>query len=83
MATTKDGRFAFSGFASIGGSTYGYDSAYNRTKHFIIPTGRCIVRRRKAEYKILIGNNKYDEDGKNPHAGEHIWLEVKTRRGRT
>lgn len=77
------GRFAFVGFANIWrGHWYEqYDQQYNQVKSFFM-TDRPVYRPdQKVSFKMWVGNNKYDEEGKNPHAGALATVEVTNPRG--
>ncbi len=85
IATTKDGRFSFSGFNYVWRGQYydQYDQQYNQTKSYIM-TDRPVYRpEQKISFKMWVGNNKYDQDGKNPHAGEAATMMVNNPRGET
>ncbi len=82
-ATTKDGRFAFQGFASIWYSSYSdpYDYQYNQTKAFVM-TDRPVYRPgQTVKWKMWIGHNKYDQDGKSPFAGQTTSVELRSPKG--
>jgi uncharacterized protein YfaS (alpha-2-macroglobulin family) len=79
----EGGRFAFMGFAGVWGAQISdaYDSQYNQLKAFIM-TDRPVYRPgQKVQFKMWVGNNKYDQDGPNPHAGEAAAMEVRNPRG--
>jgi len=85
-ATTKDGRFAYLGWEQNvwRQEMYDpYDREYNQVKAFVM-TDRPVYRPEQTIHlKMWVGNNKYDEDGKNPHANEAISILVTNPRGET
>ncbi|MCL2647521.1 MAG: MG2 domain-containing protein [Phycisphaerales bacterium] len=84
IATTKGqdnmpARLAFSGLSYIWFPSYenAYDWQYNRTKAFFM-TDRPVYRPgQKVEWKVWIGNNQYDQDGKSPYAGRTTSVEIR------
>ena len=84
-ATTKEGRFAYTGFSNIWYQGYQdyYDQQYNQTKAFFM-TDRPVYRPgQKVQWKVWVGHNKYDQDGKSPFAGKTVTVEIRSPRGDT
>ncbi|MDR1383719.1 MAG: alpha-2-macroglobulin [Planctomycetaceae bacterium] len=79
-ATTKDGRFAFSGFNGIWYSRFS-DQEYNQTKAFFISDRPVYRPGDQVEYKFWIGTAKYDQPYDLPLAGQKILLEIISPRG--
>ncbi|HVT79520.1 MAG TPA: alpha-2-macroglobulin family protein [Phycisphaerae bacterium] len=83
IATTHDGRIAFSGFTGIWAGSYydQYDQAYNQTKVFGM-TDRPVYRpAQKVQWKMWVGENKYDKDGKSPFAGQSWTVRISNAKG--
>ena len=79
-ATTKEGRFAYTGFSNIWRGSYSdqYDRQYNQTKVFAM-TDRPVYRpAQKVQWKFWVGQNKYDQDGKSPFVGQDWVLEIRS-----
>jgi uncharacterized protein YfaS (alpha-2-macroglobulin family) len=82
-ATTKDGKLAYTGFSGVWYGRYydAYDQQYNRTKAFFI-TDRPVYRpEQNVQWKVWVGENKYDVDGKSKFAGQTVTVEIWGPRG--
>jgi len=75
IATTAEGRFAYTGFSNIWPAQY-YDYPYNQQKVFTI-TDRPVYRpNQTVKFKFWVGEAKYDVEGKSKFAGQQFNVEI-------
>jgi hypothetical protein len=80
MARNDAGRFAYLGFTGVWYGRY-YDQEYNQTKTFVI-TDRPVYRpKQKVQFKVWIGQAKYDQEGKSPFAGQKFQVAINDPQG--
>jgi len=79
-ATTKDGRFAYLGFAHAWYSKY-YDQQYSATKVFTI-TDRPVYRpAQTVQFKFWVRHAQYDQEAKSQFAHQAFQVEIANPKG--
>jgi len=80
IATSADGRVAYSGFTHIWHGNY-TDTPYNQRKVFGITDRPAYRPDQSVKFKFWLNNVKYDAEGSSPFAGQNFTVQVNNPKG--